>query len=50
MTPRAEVATLEQTVLECEPGSAIARETGPAEEVLFVLDGNGTLDPRRPRL
>ena len=43
MTPRAEVGTLEQTVLECEPVSAIARETGPAEEVLFVLGGSGTL-------
>jgi quercetin dioxygenase-like cupin family protein len=37
------VGTLEQTLLECEPGSAIARQTGAAEEVLFVLDGSGTL-------
>ena len=43
MTPRAEVATLEQTLLECKPESAIARETGGAEEVLFVIDGSGTL-------
>jgi Cupin domain len=43
VTPRAEVGTLEQTVLECEPGTALARETGSAEEVLFVLEGNGTL-------
>lgn len=43
MTPRAEVGTLEQTVLECEPATALARETGSAEEVLFVLDGSGTL-------
>lgn len=43
MTPRAEVATLEQTLLECEPGSALARQTGAAEEVLFVLGGSGTL-------
>jgi quercetin dioxygenase-like cupin family protein len=43
VTPRAEVGTLEQTVLECEPGTALARETGSAEEVLFVLDGSGTL-------
>jgi quercetin dioxygenase-like cupin family protein len=37
------VATLEQTLLECEPGSAISRETGAAEEVLFILNGSGTL-------
>lgn len=43
MTPRAEVGTLEQTVLECEPATSLARETGSAEEVLFVLDGTGTL-------
>jgi quercetin dioxygenase-like cupin family protein len=37
------VGTLEQTVLECGPATALARETGSAEEVLFVLDGSGTL-------
>ena len=37
------MGTLEQTVLECEPATALARETGSAEEVLFVLDGSGTL-------
>lgn len=43
MTPRAQVGTLEQCVLECQQGSTLTRETGSAEEVLFVLDGNGTL-------
>jgi mannose-6-phosphate isomerase-like protein (cupin superfamily) len=34
---------LEQKLLECAPGRAYARETGDAEEVLFVLEGSGTL-------
>lgn len=34
---------LEQTVLECAPGTTTARATGDAEEVLFVLAGNGEL-------
>jgi quercetin dioxygenase-like cupin family protein len=43
VTPRAEVGTLEQIVLECEPATSLARDTGSAEEVLFVLEGAGTL-------
>jgi quercetin dioxygenase-like cupin family protein len=34
---------LEQMVLECAPGACIARATGEAEEVLFVLAGRGEL-------
>jgi mannose-6-phosphate isomerase-like protein (cupin superfamily) len=34
---------LEQTVLECAPGTTTARSTGEAEEVLFVLAGRGEL-------
>jgi len=34
---------LEQTVLELEADGACARQTGSAEEVLFVLSGHGTL-------
>jgi mannose-6-phosphate isomerase-like protein (cupin superfamily) len=34
---------LEQTVLECEPGTTTARATGEDEEVLFVIDGHGEL-------
>jgi mannose-6-phosphate isomerase-like protein (cupin superfamily) len=34
---------LEQQVLACEPGRSLWRATGSAEEVLFVLDGEGTL-------
>jgi mannose-6-phosphate isomerase-like protein (cupin superfamily) len=34
---------LEQTVLECAPGTATARATGDAEEVLFVVKGRGEL-------
>jgi quercetin dioxygenase-like cupin family protein len=43
VTLSAAVGTLEQIVLECEPAFALARETGAAEEVLFVLEGRGTL-------
>lgn len=32
---------LEQSVIECAPGSSISRATGEAEEVLFVLVGEG---------
>jgi quercetin dioxygenase-like cupin family protein len=39
----AEVATLEQGLLECGPGRSLTRATGDAEEVLFVLAGSGTL-------
>jgi mannose-6-phosphate isomerase-like protein (cupin superfamily) len=34
---------LEQTVLECAPGTTTARATGGAEEVLFVIAGHGEL-------
>lgn len=34
---------LEQQLLECAPGRTYARQTGDAEEVMFVLDGEGTL-------
>ncbi|HEY2436987.1 MAG TPA: cupin domain-containing protein, partial [Solirubrobacteraceae bacterium] len=34
---------LEQSVLELDSGGAVWRQTGPAEEVLFVLAGRGTL-------
>jgi mannose-6-phosphate isomerase-like protein (cupin superfamily) len=34
---------LEQSVIECAPGSSISRATGEAEEVLFVLAGTGGL-------
>jgi quercetin dioxygenase-like cupin family protein len=34
---------LEQQVLECASGRICPRETGDAEEVLFVLEGTGTL-------
>jgi mannose-6-phosphate isomerase-like protein (cupin superfamily) len=32
---------LEQSVIECAPGTSISRATGEAEEVLFVLAGEG---------
>jgi quercetin dioxygenase-like cupin family protein len=34
---------LEQTVLECAPGTSVNRDTGEAEEVLFVVAGAGEL-------
>jgi len=34
---------LEQSVIECDPGSSIIRTTGETEEVLFVLTGAGEL-------
>ena len=34
---------LEQTVLECAPHSATTRDTGEAEEALFVVAGHGEL-------
>jgi mannose-6-phosphate isomerase-like protein (cupin superfamily) len=37
------VHVLEQAVLECAPRTGITRATGEAEEVLFVLSGEGTL-------
>ena len=43
MTPSLEVANLEQALLECGPERPLRRSTGAAEEVLFVLEGRGTL-------
>jgi mannose-6-phosphate isomerase-like protein (cupin superfamily) len=37
------VGGLEQTVLECAPHSSTRRATGQAEEVLFVIAGQGEL-------
>ena len=37
------VKGLEQTVLECSPGTTTARTTGESEEVLFVVAGHGEL-------
>lgn len=34
---------LEQSVIECAPGTSTSRASGEAEEVLFVLEGNGDL-------
>jgi mannose-6-phosphate isomerase-like protein (cupin superfamily) len=34
---------LEQSVLECEPGRSLTRNTEDCEEVLFVLSGEGVL-------
>jgi mannose-6-phosphate isomerase-like protein (cupin superfamily) len=34
---------LEQAVIGCVPGSSVARATGEAEEVLFVIAGSGAL-------
>jgi mannose-6-phosphate isomerase-like protein (cupin superfamily) len=34
---------LEQSVLGCEPGDSLARDSGDCEEVLFVLSGEGVL-------
>jgi quercetin dioxygenase-like cupin family protein len=36
-------ARLEQELLECGPGATLSRATGPCEEVLFVLEGDGLL-------
>ncbi len=36
-------AALEQRVMHCAPGRCRPRETGDCEEVLFVLEGAGTL-------
>lgn len=43
MTATAEVGSLKQAVLECAPQAPMTRASGSAEEVLFVLDGTGTL-------
>jgi quercetin dioxygenase-like cupin family protein len=51
-TPTGFGSRLEQAVLECEPGHPFSRGTGDAEEVLFVLGGEGELhaDQTRHRL
>ncbi len=41
--PETGFEALEQTLIECVPGSSGARATEDAEEVLFVLEGHGTL-------
>jgi quercetin dioxygenase-like cupin family protein len=41
--PHTGFAALEQTLLACEPGSSLTRDTGDCEEVLFVLSGQGAL-------
>jgi len=41
--PETGFEALEQTLIECVPGSSGARATEDAEEVLFVLEGAGTL-------
>ena len=35
--------SLDQAVIECEPRSSLARASGEAEEVLFVIEGSGAL-------
>jgi quercetin dioxygenase-like cupin family protein len=42
--PSTDFPPLEQTVVELDPGASADRQTGPNEEVLFVLDGTGTLE------
>lgn len=37
------LATLDQAVIECEPHGSMARATGEAEEVLYVIAGSGAL-------
>jgi mannose-6-phosphate isomerase-like protein (cupin superfamily) len=34
---------LDQAVIECEPRGSLARASGKAEEVLFVIEGSGAL-------
>ncbi|HTX08993.1 MAG TPA: cupin domain-containing protein [Solirubrobacteraceae bacterium] len=34
---------LDQAVIECEPQGSLARASGEAEEVLFVIEGSGAL-------
>jgi quercetin dioxygenase-like cupin family protein len=41
--PGTEFHALEQTVIELDPGASAARSTDACEEVLFVLEGNGSL-------
>jgi quercetin dioxygenase-like cupin family protein len=42
--PSTDFPPLEQTIVELEPGASADRQTGPNEEVLFVLDGTGSLE------
>jgi quercetin dioxygenase-like cupin family protein len=42
--PSTDFPPLEQTVVELDPGASTHRQTGPDEEVLFVLDGTGSLE------
>jgi quercetin dioxygenase-like cupin family protein len=42
--PSTDFPPLEQTIVELDPGACADRETGSGEEVLFVLDGTGSLE------
>src|SRR2546430_7071485 len=42
--PGTDFPPLEQTIVELDPGASTHRQTGPSEEVLFVLDGTGSLE------
>jgi mannose-6-phosphate isomerase-like protein (cupin superfamily) len=42
-TPTGFGSRLEQAVLDCGPGRSLSRSTDGAEEVLFVVDGEGSL-------
>ena len=42
--PSTDFPPLEQTVIELAPGASTHRQTSSNEEVLFVLDGTGTLE------
>jgi quercetin dioxygenase-like cupin family protein len=42
--PSTDFPPLEQTIVELDPGASAHRQTGANEEVLFVLDGAGTLE------
>ena len=41
--PRTDFQALHQAVIELDPGDSVARCAGEHEEVLFVLDGEGSL-------
>ena len=42
--PLTDFPPLEQTIVELDPGASTRRQTGADEEVLFVLDGTGSLE------
>jgi quercetin dioxygenase-like cupin family protein len=42
--PSTDFPPLEQTIVELDPGASANRQTGLSEEVLFVLDGTGSLE------